>query len=173
MNLENNNVIGQILTFISYLIFWYSRFKKEKKNMLLYDNISRVVTIVAFFFLKTYDGIKNTIYVIIRNIISDKLKDKEYSEKKTTFIIMLVILILLYIYGFNGISTIFIIICGIFNLYGTIMKDEQGIRIYGMIGSVFYTLFMFSTNNYIGVICEVISFISMLLSYFKYKKRKK
>lgn len=62
-------IFGQILTLISYLIFWYSRFKKDKKNILLLDNVSRIFAIVAFIFLGTYDGIKNTVFVILRNFL--------------------------------------------------------------------------------------------------------
>lgn len=62
-------IIGQILTLISYLIFWFSRFLRTKNNILLFDNISRIFAIIAFFVLGTYDGIKNTLYVILRNIL--------------------------------------------------------------------------------------------------------
>ena len=40
-----------------------------------------------------------------------------------------------------------------------------------MIGSVFYTLFMFFTNNIVGTICEIICFAVMLISYLKYKDK--
>lgn len=163
-------ILGQILTLISYLIFWYSRFEKNKKNILLLDNISRIFAIVAFIFLGTYDGIKNTIYVILRNILGQITDKKEKYYKIISFLLMLSILVLMYIFNFNGISTICIAICGIANLYGTIMCNEQGIRIFGMIGSGFYTAFMLITGNIIGTICEVICFIVMLISYLKYRK---
>ena len=69
-------IIGQILTLISYLIFWISRFFSKKKEILIGDNISRVFAMVAFLFLGTYDGIKNTIYVIIRNILGQVTEEK-------------------------------------------------------------------------------------------------
>lgn len=118
----------------------------------------------------TYDGIKNTIYVILRNILGQITDKKEKHYKIISFLLMLSILVLMYIFNFNGISTICIAICGIANLYGTIMCNEQGIRIFGMIGSVFYIAFMLITGNIIGTICEVICFIVMLISYLKYRK---
>ena len=165
-------ITGQILTLVSYLIFWISRFFKEKKKILIGDNISRIFAIVAFLFLGTYDGIKNTLYVILRNILGDVVDKKNKKYKVVTFIIMLFILLIMYSFNFNGISTICVAICGMFNLYGTIMSDEQGIRIFGMIGSVFYMLFLFFTFNIIGTICELICFIVMLISYLKYKNNK-
>lgn len=162
-------IIGQLMTLISYLIFWISRFIKNKNNILLWDNISRIFAIISFAFLGTYDGIKNTLYVILRNILGQITNKKRKKYKILAFIIMLIILILMYSFNFNNISTICIAICGILNLYGVIMCNEQGIRLFGMLGSVFYALFMFLTGNIIGFICEVICFIVMLFSYKKYK----
>ena len=65
----NFNILGQILTLISYLIFWISRFLKNRKNILFWDNISRIFAIISFYFLNTFDGIKNTLYVILRNVL--------------------------------------------------------------------------------------------------------
>lgn len=162
-------VLGQLLTLISYLVFWISRFIKSKNNILLWDNISRIFAIIAFICLNAYDGIKNTIYVILRNVLGQITNKKEQKYKIITFLSMLVVLVLMYSFNFNGMSTICIAICGILNLYGTIMCDEQGIRIFGMIGSAFYATFMLLTGNIIGNICEIICFIVMLISYLKYK----
>lgn len=165
-------ILGQVFTLISYLIFWISRFLKNKNNILLWDNISRLVAIVAFLFLGTYDGIKNTLYVILRNTLGQITNKKKKNYKIITFLIMFILLILIYSFNFNGISTICVGICGILNLYGTIMCDEQGIRIFGMIGSSFYTAFMFFTGNIVGTICEIICFVVMLSSYLKYRNKK-
>ena len=83
-------ILGQVFTFISYLIFWISRFLKNKKYILLWDNISRLFAIIAFLFLGTYDGIKNTIYVIARNILGDISDNKSKKYKVNIFIIMLI-----------------------------------------------------------------------------------
>lgn len=163
-------ILGELLTFISYLVFWISRFFKKKNNILLWDNISRIIAIIAFCFLNTYDGIKNTIYVIFRNIFGQVTNRKTKKCKIITFLLMLLVLILMYAFQFNGIATICLAICGIINLYGTIMCDEQGIRVFGMIGSVFYCAFMFFSHNITGTVCEMICFIVMLISYLKYRK---
>ena len=127
---------------------------------------------MAFLFLGTFDGIKNTLYVILRNILGDIVDKKNKKYKILTFLIMLCILLIMYSFNYNGISTICVAICGIFNLYGTIMCNEQGIRFFGMIGSFFYMLFLFLTLNYVGTICEIICFIVMLISFFKYRNNK-
>ena len=165
-------LLGQGLTLISYMVFWFSRFIKRKNNILLWDNVSRFLAIIAFVFLGTYDGIKNTIYVILRNVVGQITNNKSIKKKIVTFILMLILLITIYTINFNGISTISIAISGIFNLYGVIMCNEQGLRIFGMLGSAFYMIFMFVTGNIVGTICEVIGFFVLITSYFKYKRKK-
>ena len=165
-------LLGQVLTLISYIVFLLSRFIKRKNNILLWDNVSRFLAILSFVFLRTYDGIKNTVYVILRNVVGQITNNKSIKKKIITFILMLILLISMYTISFNGISTIAIAISGIFNLYGVIMCNEQGLRIFGMLGSAFYMIFMFATGNIVGTICEVIGFFVLLTSYFKYKKTK-
>lgn len=164
-------LVGEILTLISYLVYWVSRFIKSKNNILILDTISRVFAILAFAFLGTYDGIKNTMYVILRNSLGQVTNKKSIKTKFITFIAMLILLIVIYSFNFNGISTISIAISGILNLIGVIMCKEQGMRIFGMLGSSFYAAFMFSTGNVIGTICEIIGFFMLLLSYLKYRNR--
>lgn len=74
-------ILGQLLTLVSYLIFWISRFLKSKNNILLLDNISRLFAIIAFIFLGTYDGIKNTLYVILRNVLGQVTNKKKKNIK--------------------------------------------------------------------------------------------
>ena len=163
-------IIGQALTLISYIVFWVSRYMESKKNILLYDNISRCFAILAFICLKTFDGIKNTLFVIVRNVVGNKISKQPRKTKLSVFIVMIICLCLLYITSFNNVATICVFICGILNLYGVIMCDEQGIRLYGLIGSGFYAMFLLFTGNYTGFVCELICAVIMYTSYRKYNK---
>lgn len=164
-------VVGQILTFISYLIFWISRYMKLKKNMLAYDNACRIIAILSFLCLQTYDGVKSTVFAMIINIFGNELSNSERKKKRKAFMILLLSLTCLYIASFSEIAPICLYVCGIFNLYGVIMCDAQGVRLFGLIGSGFYALFLLFTKNYTGFVCELICAIVMLTSYIKYKKK--
>lgn len=94
--------VGEILTLISYLVYWKSRFIKSKNNILILDKISRIFAIIAFAFLGTYDGIKNTMYVILRNSLGKVTNKKSINTKIITFIAMLMLLIIIYSFNFNG-----------------------------------------------------------------------
>ena len=80
-------IVGQVLTLINYLVFLISWFIKNKYKILLWDNISRFFAIVSFIFLGTYDGIKNTLYVILRNILGQYTNKKKKKYKLLTLFI--------------------------------------------------------------------------------------
>lgn len=158
------NLVGQILTFVSYFIYWLSRFRKTKRSILLVDNLSRLFTIASFICLGSLNGIQNTIYSGVRNIVGQRVTEK---SKYKAFVIMLIISILIYALSFNGWSTVIIFACALCNLYGVILCDEQGIRKWGIVGGFIYIGFQFLIANYIGCICE---FIGIIVTYISYKK---
>jgi hypothetical protein len=130
-----------------------------------------MITITAFLFLHSFNGIQNTLFATVRNIVGVKTADKKPSVKRTAFLVLLIILFLMYGIFFNGISTVCVGICGILNLYGTIMCDEQGLRLCCISGSGFYATFLLITGNITGFVCETIGFFIMLYSYFLGKKK--
>jgi len=162
-------LLGQILTFVSYSIFWISRFAKDKKHILIIDNCSRVFTILSFICLGSLNGIQNTIFSGIRNYIGQKVTDK---WKYKVFVFMLVIMTLMYALSFNGVSTIFIYGCAFMNLIGVILMREQGLRVFGIIGGLIYIGFQLSIQNYIGCICEFIGVTVTFIAFLKNYKRK-
>lgn len=109
---------------------------------------------------------------MFRNYCGQKTDKMSIITKRVTFIILLVILIIMYAMAFNGVSTIVLFICAVFNLIGVILCNEQGIRLFGLCGSIFYTIFKFIINNYIGALCEIICAIVLISSYLIYKNKK-
>jgi hypothetical protein len=169
-------IIGQFLTFLSYLIYWISRFYNKKKTLLIWDNTSRFVAIISFLALGTIDGIKNTIFVIFRNFMGIYLEKKPKKIKYIYFVILVIILTLLYSksllnLNLSNISSLCIYLSGIFNLIGAILCNTQGIRLFGIGGSLSYSLFMITTHNYTGFCCEFICLGVLITSYIKNKKK--
>ena len=55
-------------------------FLKKKKNILFFDNISEIIAIIAFIFLGTYDGIKYTLYNVLRNALGQIIENKKQNN---------------------------------------------------------------------------------------------
>lgn len=162
------NLLGQILTLISYLVFWASRFFKGKREILLCDNISRIIAIFAFLCLYSINGIENTIFAMVRNYCGQKTATSSVIIKRIAFFILLLIVVIMYVVTFQGISTLTLIICAILNLIGVILCNEQGMRLFGLAGSLFYMAFLYLTQNYIGAACELICAVVLISSYLYY-----
>lgn len=165
------NNLGQLLTLLSYTIFCVSRFFKNKDKMLIFDNISRVVTIISFICLGSFNGIQNTIFSFIRNYCGQKLINKTVNAKRVTFVISFMIMSIVYLVSFRGISTIVMFICAVFNLIGVILLDEQGMRLCGLVGSILYSMFLYLIGNNTGFICEIICALVLISSYLLYKNK--
>ena len=165
------NLLGQILTFVSYLVYWVSRFLPKKNKILIYDIFSRVIAIIGFLCLKTYSGIANSLFIIIgRNNLSRYVINKPFKIKLLAFILLLIDLLLLCFATNSGVATIFLLINSIINLYGCVMTSAQTMRILTMIGTIPYGFFMLYSYNMTGVVCEVICLLVNLISYLKYRK---
>ena len=72
-------VLGYIFTVLSYLIFFISRFCKEKKNLLILDILSKILIVISLFFLHSTTGMF-TMGLLIIILILAKIKE---TYKKT------------------------------------------------------------------------------------------
>lgn len=166
-------ILGQALTFVHYVMFWISRYLKSKKNILLFDSVSRIVSIMGFVLLGTYDGVISSIFIIVRNTVCRVAQDKTKRFKYVCFVLLIFVLLILHLTQYNGLSTICVIIYGILNVCGNLLCDEQGIRLFGFSGCIFYGTFLVLTQNWTGLVCEIICAIVLLNSYFVYRRKKK
>lgn len=164
-------IIGQLLTAISYIIYWVSRYFKTKKSMLVADNISRVVAIIAFICLDCINAIQSTIICIIRNYLGTKVIKSSKVIKLITCLGLLLVSGVLFIISFRGIETILVAICSSVNIYGVIMLKEQNMRLASLCGSGFYASYLFVTGNYTGFICEIVTAFVVLTSWIKYNRK--
>lgn len=165
------NYIGQLLTLLSYIIFWVSRFFNNKNKMLVLDNISRIAAIISFICLGSINGIQNTLFVLVRNYCGQKVNSKSNNVKRVTFVVLLMALSIMYTIFFEGVSTVILYICAILNLIGVVLCKEQGLRLFGLGGSLFYAIFLFIIENKVGFICEVICAIVLISSYLMYRNK--
>lgn len=164
------NIIGQVLTLISYIIFYWSRFLKSKNALLISEIIIKIICIVAFIFLGSASGIINSIFGIVRNTTGIFVKNKNIKIKHISLVLLLLLLTIIQFTQYEGINTIFVYVCAVINALGIIVLKEQGQRITGAIGGTFYFLFQIAITNWVGAICELGTIISQLTSWFKYRK---
>lgn len=107
--------ISQWFIVIGYFIFFISRFRKNKKSILMTDSLSRICFIVGYYLFDSTNSIEHTVYGIVRNTIGQALIPRKKVYKVLGFAIMLIVLCIMYGFSFNGVSTIMFMLSGFIN----------------------------------------------------------
>ena len=161
-------LVGQILIGIGYAVYIISRFLKTKKNMLLWDNLSRVTDVVGYILFGNINGIEHTIFGIVRNEAYRHITQKVI--KHIAFVILLAVIGIMYGFAFEGISTVFFIVGNVSLLVSTAYGNEQGVRL-GTIGACICNIPAFLLiTNYTGLVGEAICLVMTIIAYFKDKE---
>lgn len=159
--------LSQLFIIIGYVIFFISRFRKDKKNILVTDNISRVLFIIGYSLLHSINSVEHTIYGIIRNIVGWKFVKKSRSVKIIGFIIMTILLCIMYGITFHGFSTIMFIISGLINSFAVIFLKGQGIRMGTTLAAICNIIAFIIVESYASILGEALCGIIGLMSFRK------
>lgn len=167
-----SNEVSQGFILIGYFIFFISRFRKNKKSILITDNISRSCFIVGYYLFGSINSIEHTIYGMIRNVVGQLLISRKNIYKIASFIVMLVVLFIMYGMSFSGISTILFLLSGTINLCTAIFAREQGIRLGTVFAAVCNVTAFLIIGSYASIVGETLCGIMGLLSFIKEEKKK-
>ncbi len=159
--------ISQGFILIGYSVFIISRFRKNKKNILITDNLSRICSIIGYILLKSVNSIEHTLYGIIRNIVGQKLMNCQRNAKLAGFTIMMILLVVMYGAAFTGISTIMFCLSGLINLFAVIFLHEQGIRMGTVLAAICNIIAFSVIHSYASIIGEAICGSMGLVSFIK------
>lgn len=163
---KNEFFVSQGFIIIGYFVFFKSRFRQNKKSILMTDNISRCCFIIGYILIHSINSIEHTVYGIIRNLVGQVLIKHKKIHKIIGFTIMLIILCTMYGISFNGISTIMFILSGLINLFTAVFTKEQGIRlgtVFAAICNIIAFLIIGSFASIIGeLFCGLMGFISFV-----------
>lgn len=154
MNL--NFYLAQLSSTLAWIVLIIS-YWKNKDNKLLY---LQIITCIFFSLSNILLGAYTGLFVVLFEIIRDYLYIKLEDDKKT-FLITLPIYIVIGIFSYNKIWSLFAIFASINDGYALIYKGKKVV----LLGIVTYTLWLiydFSYKNYANVLAEIIVIISNL-----------
>lgn len=162
--------MSQGFIIVGYVIFFISRFRKDKKSILITDTLSRTCFIVGYYLFDSINSIEHTVYGIVRNMIGQFLIMKSKAHRIFGFIIMLTVLCTMYSVSFNGISTIMFMLSGSINLFAAIFTKEQGIRLGTVFASICNITAFLIIGSYASIIGELLCGVMGVLSFIKENK---
>lgn len=160
-------IVSQSFIAIGYLIFFVSRFKNSKKNILMTDTISRICFIAGYCLFGSINSIEHTVYGILRNIVGQFLINKNKMNKILAFVLMTIILCVMYSLSFTGISTIMFMVSGMINLFASIFAKEQGIRLGTILAAICNITAFLLVGSFASIAGEILCGLIGILSYVK------
>ncbi len=169
-------ILGYIFTALNYACYCYSRFVKEKKNMLLYDIFAKIFTVISLFCLGSLTGAYNMI-VSLTLLLTANIKERNTDKfgKPLKIILYLVFesaYIIIMLFTFKGLSSVLITVTSSVTLLNIWWLPPQKMRLVGGFNSIAFLAYQLSIKNWAGLL-EILVLISNFTAYFKYRRKVK
>lgn len=166
-------ILGYIFSIINYLFYATGRFMKNKPAILFFCVLSLTTAAISCFFFNSMSGFYSLMILVFFNIIAYFKAKKEFNKVLTyaIYIFTQILITLMSIYTFKGISSIFCYISTTIAVVSVWWFNEQKMRIAGIFVCLFSFLYNLTIHNYIGIL-ELAIIASNIISYCVYNKKK-
>ena len=168
-----NDLIIQLIGVVAYAILAFSYFKKEKKEILFIQIFSTIAFAIHYYLLS---GITGTICNLISLLIIIMIyffEKKEGKNKRILIFSTIPLLILISLFTYENIYSIFPIIASTVILISFVLSNENTIRISGIISAVCWVIYSVMYGSYAGVFFEGVSIITTFIAFLKNKNNNK
>ena len=162
-----NNLIIQLIGVIAYAILAFSYFKKNKKDILFIQIFSTLAFAIHYYLLGGMTAtVCNLISLLI--IIIIYIFEKQNGKNKMILVLSTIpLLILITLFTYENIFSIFPIIASSIVLISFIISNEDVIRISGIISALCWIIYATIYKSYAGIIFEAFSMISTSIAFVK------
>ncbi len=161
MDLSITYIFSQILVVLYYLIYSGTFHLKEKNKILFWGILATILSGVSYFLLQAYTGIAMCIVAIIRNIWFGK------SKSKKSLIIIYLITLILSIFSYQNIFSMFNIFATIIYTYSLWQESTKKYKLLGIIVNVLMIVYDTYIKSILGVFFMIVSLISSIMGYYK------
>ena len=164
-----NYILSQVFGSIAYLLLAYSFFKKKKKEI-LYIQILAYISFTIHYFL--IEAITGTICNIIGGfaLILIYLFSNDEKKKKILVLVLLVLIMSMAFLSYENAYSVFPVAACLVTFNSFLSKNEDHIRLVGIISAFFWLIYEIAHGSYITIIFEVVTVVSTTLAYKKNKK---
>ena len=166
-----NDFIIQLIGVIAYAILAFSYFKKEKKEILFLQIYSTIAFSIHYYLLSGITGTICNLISLLIIIIIYFFEKKEGKNKKLLVFSTIPLLILISLFTYENIYSLFPIIASTVVLISFVLSNENTIRISGIISALCWLIYAAIYKSYAGVFFEGISMITTFIAFLKNKKK--
>lgn len=164
--------IIQLIGMIAYLILAFSYFKKSKKEILFIQIFSTVAFALHYYLLSGITATTCNLISLLIIIIVYFFEKKNAKNKKLLIFSTIPLLVLISLFTYENIFSIFPIVASTILLLSFILSDENVIRISGVVSALCWLIYAFIYRSYVGVFFEFFSMITTLLAFLKNYNKK-
>jgi len=161
-------ITGQILAVLGYIVYYASRYCKEKKKMLVVETCSKSINVLSFMCIGNTPGMMSNFITMIRGILI-YLKEKRGIKSSGAFILLLSACIISGILTYKNIFSLFAYIAAVITTASAWFGNPQQIRKWGILAGTCYLVFQISIFNITGAIFEAGTILTALSSYIIYQ----
>ncbi len=162
MEITNTYIISQVFAILMYVLLASTYYLKNRKTVLTINILSMIAQAISFIYLKAYTGLAMDAVAIIRNIIFmvDEKKNGKSEQNTKKDVIILVILyiitILLSIFTYNGLPSLFSVLGTFLYTYSVWQKNTNTYKLLGIPTSISWIAYNIYIKSGIIKICIII-----------------
>lgn len=157
-------IIAQVVGILAMTTYAIVPQQKTRGRSLALQLLSSILYALQYLFLGALSAVASNIIGAIKNYVFYLYVKKNKDIPVTILIIYIVILLISGIFTYTNILSIFPIVMSIICAYGAWQSNLKIYRIISVINAASYMIYNYSVSAYIGVIGNVIQFISAIIA---------
>lgn len=158
---------------VAFALLSFSYFKKEKKDILVIQILATIAFSIHYYFLSGLTGTICNILSLISLIIIYLFEKHSGKNKKLLILCIIPLLILISLFTYENIFSIFPVIASTVVLISFLLSDENKIRISGIVSAVCWLIYAIKYKSYVAMIFEIFIIITTILAFFENRNFKK
>ena len=162
-----NNLITQLIGVIAYIILAFSYFKKNKKDILFIQIFSTIGFAMHYYLLGGITATVCNLISLLIIIIIYFFERHNGKNKKVLILSTIPLLILISLFTYENIFSIFPIVASSIVLVSFIISNENTIRISGIISALCWMVYAIIYKSYAGIFFETFSAVSTFIAFLK------
>lgn len=166
-------LIAQIVGVFAVISFLLSYQQKKRKNIILWNAMSRCLYIVQYIMLGAFEGAALDVLGTVSSVAAQN-KHKPWIQKYLKFVFVGINLIILGagLLLYENVFSLFPIVGVILHTSAFWISDEKTIRIVSFLGSPFWLVYNLASCAYGSAVGDVLTMVSIGIAIYRYDIRK-
>ena len=166
-------IVSQIIGVLAVITFLLSYQQKKRKNIIIFNVVSRVLYILQYLLLGAFEGAVLDILGALSSVIATQ-KDKGFIKKHTlaTVITIDIVIVVAGLLLYENVFSLLPIVGVLLHTTAFWINDERIIRRVSLAGSPFWFVYNFVSRAYGSAVGDALTMGSIIIAMIKYRKPK-